>query len=166
MMNPRKNPGFTLLETVLYLALFAIVMGGSLAVAYQLSVSSGQIKQKIVVVQEGNFILQKIDWALSGVCAIDLPLPDASGPQLTVRKTQNTQTTVSTIDISPAGNTVELSRNGGSGVPLTSSWVSVANLRFDHTTAPGQPDGVTASFDMNGQSFFATKYLRKQTPCP
>ena len=58
--------GFTLIETLLYLALYAIIVGGAVATAYAIAAGENMTKVQINLLQEGNFILMKMEWALSG----------------------------------------------------------------------------------------------------
>ena len=55
------------------MALFAILMGGAVTVAYAVFESAGHNQGKEILQQEGDFLIGKIEWALSGVQTIDSP---------------------------------------------------------------------------------------------
>ena len=91
MMETLKGQkGFTLIETLIYLALFAIFFGGAAAAAYAVIETSGRNLTKSMVQEEGNFMLAKINWALSGVQTIDAPngapAPGNTGSLLSVNR--------------------------------------------------------------------------------
>ena len=57
--------GFTLLETLLYIALLSIVLTGGITTAFQLLQSTSTDSSYLATYDEGVFVLQKISWALS-----------------------------------------------------------------------------------------------------
>ncbi|MBY0537881.1 hypothetical protein K2P47_00595 [Patescibacteria group bacterium] len=61
-----KTLGFTLLETIIYCALFSLLMTGGLVTTYALMSSSAGITQKTNTIAESIFINQKFAWAISG----------------------------------------------------------------------------------------------------
>jgi prepilin-type N-terminal cleavage/methylation domain-containing protein len=63
-MKIKQVRGFTLLEVIIYLALFAILMAGFLTAAFTLIESSGKDTTASVVQAEGSYLLAKIHWAL------------------------------------------------------------------------------------------------------
>ena len=81
--NLQKNTGFTLIETVIYIGLFAILMGGALTSVYAVIEGNNRNQNKAMVQEEGAFILGKIDWALTGVSSVSV---DNTGKILTITK--------------------------------------------------------------------------------
>ena len=61
-----KTSGFTLLETIIYCALFSVLMTGALVTTYALMSSSASIAQQTNTIAESIFINQKLAWELSG----------------------------------------------------------------------------------------------------
>lgn len=61
-----KISGFTLLETIIYCALFSVLMTGALITTYALLSSSVSIAEKTNAIAESTFINQKLSWAVSG----------------------------------------------------------------------------------------------------
>jgi len=161
MIKERKEKitGFTLIEVIIYLALFSIIIGGAMAGVYQLIQSSDANAQKIIVEQEGNFLLRKIDWALSNVASVSVPSEGASGQTLKIDKVNYTQ---NPIEFNLAGSNLELKKGGGSAVALNSSYTVLSDLLFEHLPPSGaKPAAIKTSFKLNGQSFTTTKYFRK-----
>lgn len=65
-----KTAGFTLLETIIYVALFSVLMSGSIITVYQL-LESTEINQTALLVQaEALFVNQKLSWAFSGATEV------------------------------------------------------------------------------------------------
>jgi prepilin-type N-terminal cleavage/methylation domain-containing protein len=167
----KKQKGFTLIETVVYIALFAILMGGAVAVAYTVFESAGHNQGKETMQQEGDFLIGKIEWALSSVQTITLPLLDfATQTQSSIL--QVTKYDGSNVTVSLNGNNMQLQKDADI-FSLNNSNVEVSNLIFTREAASGggiNPESVSASFTLttrteNGmlinQIFSTTKYLRK-----
>jgi prepilin-type N-terminal cleavage/methylation domain-containing protein len=57
--------GFTLIEVIIYLALFALLMSGFLVASFSLIESSGKDTTHSMVEAEGEYLLAKINWALA-----------------------------------------------------------------------------------------------------
>ena len=65
-----KASGFTLLETIIYLALFSVLMSGALLAVYQLLESTAINQTALSVQAEALFVNQKFSWALSGATEV------------------------------------------------------------------------------------------------
>ena len=153
--------GFTLIETIIYIALLGLIMGGTLLAVYQILEGGASLSGKAVVQGEGNFLLRKLDWALSGDSSI--PTVGGSGCSQTLSITK-TGFSPNPIDIRLNAGAVEM-REGGIGFgtyePLTTSNVAVSCLQFRVLPAVGTgPAGIAATTTINGFEFATTKYLR------
>lgn len=170
-MNTR---GFTLIETLVYLGLYAILMTGALVAMYSLFESSNRNLVKAMVQEEGSFLTGKIDWVLTGVQTINLPVvppSPTSGPTLSVTKYDTSIGNPIVIGLS--GHDLTISKAGGPATALNNSNVSLGNLVFTHTAASGDginPESLSASFTLFSttsdglpfsQNFSTIKYLRK-----
>ena len=151
--------GFTLIETIVYLALFAIVMTGLVATVYGYFENTGRNETKAILQEEGNFVLGKINYALDGAQAVSAPASGATGGTLTATKYGSG---LSTTITSSGGNVTQ----DGSRL-VDSSVVTISSLTFTHIASP---EGVTASFTITaktpgGQSVSEpasiTRYIRK-----
>ncbi len=68
-----KQNGFTLIETIIYIALFGILMTSTLVTVYEL-LSSGEINKNALIIQtEETFINSKLRWAITGSTAVTAP---------------------------------------------------------------------------------------------
>lgn len=71
-----KQNGFTLIETIIYIALFGILMASALVAVYEL-LGSGEINKTALIIQtEETFINSKLRWAITGSRAVIAPSGD------------------------------------------------------------------------------------------
>src|SRR5262245_42467784 len=81
-----KQPGFTLIEVLVYLALFTILVGGAVLAAYNVIESNGRNQTLAVLQQESNFLTGKINWALTGISDVGSPANNSTSGKLSVTK--------------------------------------------------------------------------------
>ena len=67
-----KTNGFTLLETIIYCALFSVLMSGALVTVYALVSSADDITKKMNIVSEATFINQKLSWAVANAASLEI----------------------------------------------------------------------------------------------
>jgi prepilin-type N-terminal cleavage/methylation domain-containing protein len=173
----KNSKGFTLIEVVIYLALYAIIMTGALVSMYSIFGSSARNQVKAIVQEEGTFLIGKIDWALSGVHTINEPVvppSPTSGNTLSVTKWDTSFG--NPIVITVINGNMTMSRGANPTAILNNSNVLVACPPvgcFTHATSSGDginPEKAGAIFTLHAttseglpfsQSFSTVKYLRK-----
>jgi Tfp pilus assembly protein FimT len=141
-LQTRQERGFTLIETLVYLALYTIIIGGALAAAYGMFESSAHNETIAMVEEEGEYLLAKIHGVLSN--AVSIQSPATSGNTLSV-----THADGSTASIWNTRTSMGLQENTALQQTLNNSNVSVTNLSFVHTlsTSDGlNPESISASF--------------------
>jgi prepilin-type N-terminal cleavage/methylation domain-containing protein len=144
--------GFTLIETLVYLALFSILMSGAIVGSYQLLQGGAHDRALAFTQSEGTFINRKINWALSGAS-------DASvtGSQLDITRTDLGEV----LHIDASGPNMTLRRNTGAAVILNSDEFKPQNVVFLVTPGSnGTPTLVTVTFTIHDRPFILKKYLR------
>ncbi len=155
-MKKTFREGFTLLETVIYIALFGILMSGAVTASYQLLDGGNRNKMAVLIQEEGTFLNRKINWALMGATSAVV----SGGNTLTI--TRPDLGSESPLVITENGNAMTLKRTGGSAVPLSSDIFKITNTSFViEPAALGKPQSITASFLVNDKSFISKKYLRQ-----
>ena len=156
----KNQNGFTLIETIIYLALFAMIIGGGMVAAYQIIEASFAAHNHIALQEEANFLIHKIDWVLTGATVINV-----SSDTLTVTKSISGTATALTLTLSL--NKLTLQRNLEPASQLNSGSIKVDALSFAKTTGQNNgPDTITTTFTLstsqNGraasQTFFVTHY--------
>lgn len=155
--------GFTLLEMMIYVALFSLIMTGTFVVAFQLITNSERTNARVVIQEEGNFLLRKISWALSGASSITSPSATLTTSSTLIVNKYGFSANPITIRYNSVNGSIEIQEGAGNPFyPLTSDGVVVSSLEFTYIPEVGSaPLGVQASTTMNGISFTITKYIRK-----
>lgn len=162
--------GFTLIETVIYIALLGGLLTGALIASADLIESAGTSNAHATLQDEGSFVLRKLEWAFSGAKTINIPASGSSA-SLRITKYDGTQ-----VDVCLSGGKVRmhegpantLSCNDSSFNDITTSNVTVSSLIFTATTASGGLLGITSTTTMrtlptttSPADFVFTKYLRQ-----
>ena len=166
-----RRDGFTLIETLVYLALLAIFIGGAVVATYSIIEAAGHNQTRAMMQEEGDFLIAKINWALSGAQTVTSPPFDAVTPSqsglLSVSKYGGANVTV-TI----SGSDMQYHDVGGTNT-LNNSNVQVSSLLFTHTASSGDgvdPESVKATFIVSAktpagavltQNFSTVDYLRR-----
>ena len=169
--------GFTLIESLIYLALFAIIIGGGMSATYQIIEATNSNYNHVVLQEEANFLIRKIEWALTGLdgaSSITKPISSSPYTDTILQVTKNgIQLTFCFV-----GTNLYLQTGATPCTPasptLNSSNISVLltspnNYIFKRSVTSGKTDAITTSFTLstvqNGrnstESFSTTKYLRK-----
>ena len=152
------NKGFTLIETILYIALLSLLIGGALFVSFNLIDNSSAIRIKFITEEEVGFILKKINWALTGVQTINSPSPGTTSSSLSITRF-GLPAFQNPLVFSASSGMVMMTRGSGTAVEISSDNVTVQNLLFTRTTST--PEAVRVDFSINNVSSSMTKYLRK-----
>ena len=116
----RGNDGFTLLETVVYIALLAILVGGGMVGVFNILEGGGRTRQAMYREQEAYFLTRKIDAVLSEASSVDTSVEG-------VLETDDAR-----IELS--GEQIILTR-GGNEYPLNDTLVPATSLEFDWNSA-------------------------------
>ena len=171
---PSHKRGFTLIETIIYLALYALIMTGVLVSVYGIFGSASRNQTKAMVQEEGSYLTGKIDWALTGVQTISAPVANDSGDTLTVTKYDTSVGNPIIISVS-AGN-VTIKRGAAAARVINNSNTRIScpvGGCFTHVAASGDginPESLAASFVISAttseglafsQPFATVKYLRR-----
>lgn len=167
-----KNQGFTIIETLIYLVLFGILIGGAVVAAYSLLEGNGRNQTQILMQEEGNFLISKISWALSGAKSIEIPTVGSNSEKLSVTKWSDTPPVNPVIiELDDVEKNMTISKNDSSAIPLNNSDISVSNLSFFQDYAGGtSPQSVRFSFTLTGKTpngvdvahdFSGEKFIRK-----
>lgn len=135
--------GFTLIEVLIYLALFSILMGGAVIAAYSLFDSSLKVGTRTMLQEESDFMLAKIDWVMSGAKAVTAPAAGVTGSSLTVAKWDTSLG--DPMSVTQTGGQLFLTRGTNAAVVLNNTNTTVASVVFNHIEGSGDgtvPEGV------------------------
>ena len=160
-MNNKKPLalGFTLIEILIYSALIAMIISGSLIAVYQIIEGSASIQNKIITEQEANFLLSKIKWALTGATTINIPTVGLASSTLSINKANYSENPI-VFDLN--SNNLRIKQGAGNPAILNSQNVAINNLIFEHLATSGSgPEGLKINITINNKLFATTIYLRK-----
>lgn len=142
--------GFTLLEVIIYIALFSIIMGGASTASYALVEGAENRHAALSREQEGTFINRKLNWELTN--ASDVYAPTAA--QLRIEP--------GAVVFSQVGETLYISRGGGAPQALSSAAHGVHHVEFSVVRGSGSvPASVMLTYEVGNRPFFFAKYLRQ-----
>lgn len=140
-----RNRGFTLIEMIIYVALFSIMIGGVAITVYNLIQNATSTSTKVVTQEEINFVLKKLDWALTG----------ADSTTIDVSPTDELEFTNDNIGSDFAfdldSSRIRITEDGDTDF-LTTENVEVESLEFSYDAATKiisvefVIDGITANF--------------------
>jgi hypothetical protein len=144
------------------------VIGGGLVATYGIIEGSNRSANQVALAEEGNYLLRKVDWLLTGIDAGGILEPvSGSGATLKVKKIGITEPFILALD----GTNLTLNR-GANPPPipvLNNSSVSITALNFERISNPGEPEAIRATFTLHSQiagiqddqDYTITKYLRQ-----
>lgn len=156
------SKGFTLLETLVYIALLGLILTTTLLSVYDLLGSTRLSGNKATVEEEGTFVERKLEWALADMGASPTISGSSCAQTLSIQKTGYAKNPVE-FRRNTTNNTIEI-REGGGGAftPITTSNVSVTCFVASAILAQGTaPPGVVVTTTINGLTFVNTKYVRQ-----
>jgi len=155
----KKQQGFTLIEVLIYLGLFAVLISGMLVSVLVIVEGGHRSQAKVTLQQEGDFVMSKFNQALNEaktltVTGTELDIEMWSGPN-------------SVFDIN-SGN-ITLDSGSGTPVDLNNTNTQVSNINYVHIGAGTSQEILTVSFTLTtrtedgkviSQDLETTKYLK------
>ncbi len=157
MKNINTKKGFTLVETMIYIALFGIVIYGAFVGAYNLLEGGKRNINTAKIEEEGTFINRKINWALTGATNVTVT---SGGTKITI--TRPDLGPQSPLVISETGSNMTITRGTGSETELNNDRFHISGTQFVYTAgAGGRPPSISATFKVEEKVFSFRNYLRQ-----
>jgi len=150
--QPTQNKGFTLIETLVYLALLGLVFTGLLTAGFAIVQSLDVLKTCAIVQEEGDFILAKLNWAVVGSDAVDTMTTN----YLKMRRANPGPGMPSTVEIKTEADDLVLKKGTGDYEPLNASVVNISNINF---TAP-ETDSIKTDFTVTAKTPTGREYTQ------
>lgn len=154
-----KNKGFTLIETLIYSALIALIIATVVFSLYQFVTSGEKLSAKTIIEEEANFIFKKLSWGLTGAASVNSP---ASGATSTVLSVSKDDYFLNPIVFDFNSGNLRIKKGGGNFIALNSQNAPISNLIFKNIPRAGSsPEAVETKFNINNRQYQMTIYLRK-----
>ena len=128
----RDKRGFTLIEMILYVAIFAIVTGGMVMFAFAMLTSAQRTDDKVEVADNSRFAVQKLQRVLQSTTAINSPAVGASANSLSLT-TATASWNPLVINVASTGSSsgsLQFTIGASPSVPITNSFVKVSSVSF------------------------------------
>lgn len=127
----RVQKGFTLIEIIIYIALFCILIGGTVSSLYNLSEGAERSGTNALISEEGTYLLNKLEWIISQADAIGVPAENSSSTTFAgITDAVNT-------GVSLTADRMHIHR-GSITEPLSGNAVQASSLIFSRTTVNGK----------------------------
>ncbi len=144
------------METLIYIALFGILMSGAVVTTYELLEGGDRNQSSFSIQEEGTFLNRKINWALTGASAVTV-----TGVN-TLTITRPDLGLQSPLVIVGNGTTITITRGASVAVQLNSDAFTITNVVSSLQPAnQGRPPSITTSFLVKDKPFIFRKYLRQ-----
>lgn len=143
---PAGRHGFTLLETLIYIAVLSLLILFLVLVFYQILDSNRETRARLTVTADARFLMGKIEWALLGAQTINQPAAGGTSSVLSVSRYNFGQ---NPLVFDAASGTARLRRGSGQPAALTGSEVQISQMVFQNVAASGSlPAAVAVSFSV------------------
>ncbi len=146
--------GFTLIETIIYIAIFSILISGLLNASYVLLSNLDRHDAQIAALAEGNFIRDKIDWLLAGASTVYAPSLNATSTTLRLKNGDS----IYRIEFDAGG--LSYKKDFDTASILTGSQTIVKDFAVEHGQKAPAPAWVRVSFSIGGIPFSIIRYTR------
>ena len=142
-MNISSQKGLSLVEIVVYTAIFSLVIGG-IATFMLFSVQS-RAKNQIVseVEQQGMQVMNMITQTVRTGQGVNSPTPGSSSDSLSIDM-PDAGVDPTVFDLS--GGVIRISEAGGGAVDLTSNLINITSLLFENNTIAGTNDTIKIEY--------------------
>jgi len=150
-----NKKGFTLLETIIYIALFSVLMAGVIVAVFNIFSSNDRNQISVSIQEEGTFVARKLSWALTS--ASNASTTSTS----TLVITRPDLSAQSPLTLTESAKRLTLARGTGAGMALTGARFIVSSTTFLITpAASGIATSVKMTYRINGVPFIYKSYLK------
>lgn len=149
MQRRITTTGLTLIEAIIYVALFGLIIATGLAATYNLIDGSETLNEGTLTDVEAHFILHRLGYEIKQVATATTPVSDT----LMLVDDSGGTTTITRIG---ASGTIAIMRNDSDPIPLHSDVLEISYLRFD--VVNGSPQSVLLDMTIEDRVFNNVRY--------
>jgi type II secretory pathway pseudopilin PulG len=154
----KKNKGFTITETIIYISIFSILIAGFTIFTDSMRKTRISSQTFFEVNDQGMQITTIISQALRNAASVASPAMSATSSSLTITTTiPATSPTVFNLN----NGVLYITEGSGPAVALNNNKISVSNLIFYNLSKTGKPNTVQFRFKINNTDFYGAGSLRK-----
>ena len=141
-----KNKGFTIIETLIYVAIFSIIVGA--LSSFVLSINSSRLRAQILfeVNDQGTNIVRIISQTIRNGQSINMPTSGSTAASLSVA-TANVVTNPTIFSV--VDEILYITEGSGSPIALTNNKVKISNVIFTNLSRSGTPGVVEIRFTLS-----------------
>jgi len=151
-MNIMK--GFTLIETVIYITLFSVLLFGLVNMSYLILQNLDRHDTNINVLEEGTFIVTKIDWLLTAAQTVYEPVLNSSSTVLRLKSNE------SLYRIELNGTDLLYKKDYDDFSQINNNDTKINDFLVEHGQTVGNPAWVKVSFTIQNILFTTIRYTR------
>lgn len=157
----QTRAGFTLIETLLYIAIFSVILVAGIVGAYNIIEGTTRFNRRVLVEAEANFLLRKFSLATENILAVTEPNVPGVGESQFIA-TRDLGGSTEDVSFAVVNGRMELARNAQPALPLSSDNVTVGNFLVTVVDDPldGKPGALTITFTVDGKPYTMTRFLR------
>lgn len=152
-----KNKGLTIIELLIYLALVSLIAALATTAVYPMINSSSYYQSWVEIENEGNFIIKKIDWALSGFYLINQPSAGAVSSTLSINKSNFSD---NPIVFNLSGDNLYLTIGAGDPIIINNENVKISAINFEHFIANGTSSAVGVELKIGHNKLSASTTIK------
>jgi type II secretory pathway pseudopilin PulG len=141
----KTNKGFTLVETLVYTAIFVIMVGGIATFATNIQSSRLRMQTLLEVNDQGNSIVRTIGQAIRNADSINSPTIGSNDSSLDLA---TLDIGTNPTNIYQTGETLYITEGGNDPVALSNNKVQVTNLTFSNLSRPSTPGVIQFRFTL------------------
>lgn len=158
MKKNNSQRGISLVETIVYVAIFSVFMIGLAQFSSTLHSARIQSQEKLEVNDQGTQAIALITQTLRNATLLSSPTAGASA-------SSSSLTATIPVVFSESSGVLYVTENGGSPIALTNNKVTVSNINFSNLTTSGAPNIIQIRFTLSGDNytkeFYGSATLRK-----
>lgn len=140
-----NNKGFTLIETLLYVAIVPFILASAIGLFY--FVTQSQIKNQVIneVNQQGEIIVDNINKNIQSSTIINSPNQSNTSPNLSL---QNSNPSLNPTLYSFNSNTLSLTEGPNPSQTMHNNRIRVDNIEFKNLSRPNTSGNISYSFTL------------------
>jgi prepilin-type N-terminal cleavage/methylation domain-containing protein len=144
-LKRKVNKGFTLIETLVYVAIFAIMIGAITIFASNIQASRLRMQILLEVNDQGNSIVRTITQTIRNADSITSPTIGNNSSNLSLASLDISKNPTA---ISESGDILYITEGVGSPIALSNNKVKMTNLTFSNLSRPSTPGVIQFRFTL------------------